>query len=603
MQDLAWSPDSSIMVSVGLDSGIIIWSGTTFEKIKRLDIHQSHVKGITFDPANKYFATASDDRTIKIVRYHRTAGNDMTFSLDTTVSAPFSGSPLTTYFRRCSWSPDGSHIAAANATNGPVATVAIINRGLWDSEINLIGHEGPIEVAAFSPRMFAKVKGSKQLVTVIACAGQDKALSVWNTSNPRPIVVSQDVAEKAITDLAWAPDGQTVFASSLDGSIVVCIFEEGDLGYIISKDENEKQLAKYGGGREAMVYPESVEQLALEEVSTKATPLTNGKTRIGDIMGEHPNTAPADPLPLSSAPDANTSATKTQNELANMPTVPQEVAPTRVVKAEPVKARDQKVTVTKDGRKRVAPMLISGSGGSSNSNSSALMTTSNSNAMSMMVPMGMINQYDDPSNRLPPGGLRGLALGSKRKLQDDEGNDDEHDSKRAAGELELPEFIRPSAVSPAIAVSQVRLAVPKVKTIIHVESDALFEVRNGSGGEKEPTRVTLHRKGQLQWSNYLPKTGLLAAGCPSFWVVACEDATIHVYSSTGRTVIPTIVLESTPCFLDCCGDYVMCLTACGLVYSWQVCWSFLMLCSVLIVSLGICEHEWQYIHPYRWLRY
>lgn len=248
VQDLAWSHDGSILVSVGLDSKIVIWSGHTFEKLKVLSGHQSHVKGITFDPANKFFATASDDRTIKIFRFNSPAPNatqhDMVnnFQLEATISTPFKSSPLTTYFRRCSWSPDGNHIAAANAVNGPVSSVAIIERTRWDSEINLIGHEAPTEVCMFSPRLFHTEKppedgmtnghSSGSLVTVIASAGQDKTLSIWNTNSSRPVVILQDLAAKSIADLAWTPDGQTIFAVSLDGGVVCLRFETGELGWV-----------------------------------------------------------------------------------------------------------------------------------------------------------------------------------------------------------------------------------------------------------------------------------------------------------------------------------------------------------------------------------
>ncbi|KAK9368842.1 TUP1-like enhancer of split-domain-containing protein [Lipomyces kononenkoae] len=566
VQDLEWAPDSSILVSVGLDSGIIVWSGTTFEKIKRLDIHQSHVKGITFDPANKYFATASDDRTIKIVRYHRTSATDMTFSLDTTVTAPFEGSPLTTYFRRCSWSPDGSHIAAANATNGPVAAVAIINRGVWDSEINLIGHEGPVEVAAFSPRMFSKAKGSKQLVTVIACAGQDKALSVWNTSNPRPIVVSQDVAEKAITDLAWAPDGQKVFASSLDGSILVCIFEEGDLGYIIPVEENEKQLAKYGGGRDAMHFPESVEQLALEEKSYKKES-EQGKKRLKELM-EGKTTA------ANGTPTASTDTVAQESESSS--TVGQGTPNTITNVDSPISSRQpmpsvqpamQKVVITKEGRKRVAPMLVSGS-----SSGPMVSVTPVVGTVEATSQDNSTVQYTEPSNRLPPGGIQTLVVGNKRRLQLDGQNGNGTDTKRHAAESDVPEFVRSAVISPSITLSQVRLATPKVKTVLSTDdrgSPVMLEVRNGAGGEKEPTRITLQRKGQLLWSNFVPKMILLVTGTTSFWAVGCEDATIHIYSPTGRALVPTIVLESTPSFLDSAGKYLMCLTSTGMLYIWN----------------------------------
>lgn len=276
VQDLGWSCDSSILVSVGLDSKVVVWSGSTFEKLKTLSQHQSHVKGITFDPSNKYFATASDDRTIKIYRFTPPPPNatayDQTsnFTLEHSVTAPFATSPLTTYFRRCSWSPDGAHIAAANAVNGPVSSVAIVNRGQWDSEINLIGHEGPVEVCAFSPRLFQRdppdesSSSGQHPVTVVACAGQDRTLSVWNTSFARPFVTTAELCGKPISDLAWSPDGETLYLTSLDGSVAAVVFDTGELGYPAPQSDNDKALAKYGAGRRAGIV-ENADALRLEE--------------------------------------------------------------------------------------------------------------------------------------------------------------------------------------------------------------------------------------------------------------------------------------------------------------------------------------------------
>lgn len=365
VQDVGWSADSSILVSVGLDSKVIIWSGSTFERLKKLDVHQSHVKGLTFDPANKYFATASDDRSIKIFRFTSPAANatahdqQTNFTLETSITGPFKDSPLTTYFRRCSWSPDGSHIAAANAVNGPVSSVAIINRGNWDSEINLIGHEGPVEVCAFAPRMFSKtplIPGTQQSapVTVIACAGQDKALSIWNTSNPRPLIITQDLATKAISDLTWSPDGRTLFVSSLDGTTTCICFEDGDLGYVLGLEENERILQKFGAGRRGATLPEGTESVRLEEMARDGE-RREVEGRMGELMMDGNNTS----VQGGDTQMANSGMNPgPQWQMQQQPRAPE---PEKVASVEkiPDKPYKQKVTITKDGKKRVAPLLVS----------------------------------------------------------------------------------------------------------------------------------------------------------------------------------------------------------------------------------------------------
>ncbi|KAI0395483.1 protein hir-1 [Xylariaceae sp. FL0594] len=633
VQDLAWSQDGSILVSVGLDSKIVVWSGHTFEKLKVLSVHQSHVKGITFDPANKFFATASDDRSIKIFRFTSPAPNatqhDMVnnFQLETTISAPFKSSPLTTYFRRCSWSPDGNHIAAANAVNGPVSSVAIIERSRWDSEINLIGHEGPTEVCMFSPRLFHTKKpvengatngqSSSALVTVIASAGQDKTLSVWNTNTSRPVVILQELASKSISDLAWTPDGQTLFAASLDGGIVAVKFETGELGWVANLEETDKALSKYGASRKAMGIAEDVDGLQLENHS-KEGERRGAESRMGALMGDF------HPLPKDAAPATNGVKTGTATPTASASTNGQAEADvgkdqangsqeTADKVAQRINVMKSRVTITKDGKKRVAPILISSSGtGQSSLPQTQLVGSSVSKTAQNDAPQTILD-LSKPYDGLPEGGLAAMLLGNKRKAPVVEGEDEEeHPRKRAAtgprpiqrntvdgletaaleppqhGVVPTPEYLRPAVLNPSIAISQVRLAVPKLRSHIlrplergvlledtsleeasKTPENIIMEARNPVS-LRDPSHITATKRGEILWQDYLPRAVLLVTGSKRFWAAACEDGSLYTWTPAGRRLINAMVLESQPVILECRDWWLLCITATGTCHVWNI---------------------------------
>lgn len=643
VQDLGWSCDSSILVSVGLDSKVVVWSGSTFEKLKTLAQHQSHVKGITFDPANKYFATASDDRSIKIYRFTSPPPNatayDQTsnFTLETTVTAPFTTSPLTTYFRRPSWSPEGAHIAAANAVNGPVSAVAIINRGTWDSEINLIGHEGPVEVCAFSPRLFCReppppVRDPKDYVspgavTVVACAGQDKTLSVWNTSFPRPFLTTAELSHKAISDLAWGPDGETLYVTSLDGMIAALVFERGELGYPAPSGEYDKALAKYGAGRRVGIV-ENTDALRLEEGS-KAGELKDVEGRMGELMGDgHAQTGA---LANGDAAMRDIVNTVTTNGVAAEPTPAPAPAPAppKDPQVERVDKLKQRVTITKDGKKRVAPLLLSSSNqGEANLPRPQLQAAVRQGGASDEP--AKILDLSKPYDGLPKGGLASLLMGNKRKyaeMAEGEGEERQNEKRVLAAQqagatpvvhntdnglvpassstaparpAETPDALRPAIVNPSMTVSQVRLAVPLIRSVIlrpldpskagadgeqptngadgsDNESSIVFEARNASGPsrtgrpqDKEPTRLTLTKRGQTIWQDFLPRAVLLVTGNRNFWAASCEDGSLHTWTPAGRRLMNASVLEAQPVILDCRGWWLLAVTAVGQCYVWNI---------------------------------
>ncbi|KAI9738986.1 MAG: HIR complex subunit [Claussenomyces sp. TS43310] len=640
VQDLGWSYDSSILVSVGLDSKIVVWSGHTFEKLKTLSVHQSHVKGITFDPANKYFATASDDRTIRIFRFTSPAPNatshDMVnnFVFEHNITTPFKSSPLTTYFRRCSWSPDGNHIAAANSVNGPVSSVAIINRGVWDSEITLIGHEGPVEVASFSPRLYSDRPpnldntdnsgfSTLPLVTVIACAGQDKALTVWNTSTSRPLVIVQDLASKSISDLSWSPDGLTLFATSLDGSVVAVVFEPGDLGFVARIEENDKALQKFGASRKGVGVIEDVAGLLLEERS-KAGELRGAEGRMGALMGDA-NVAKSPTINgggVSKLSNGETSSSaNTPAAIAPAPSIaPAQVngtTPAINTNAEKLEKLKQRVTITKEGRKRVAPMLVSSSGtGQSSLPQSQLVASNANNSNAMETPQSLLD-LSKPYDGLPRGGLSAMLLGNKRKVVAIEAEDDEHSHKRQSvaglngivpimtngvdgvepatssapqqGIVPTPEFIRPAVISPAMTVSQVRLAVPKIRSHIlrslnrggtgnavngaddttKVTDDVIFEAKNPSLF-RDPARISATKRGTVLWQDFLPRSVILVTGNKNFWSAACEDGSIYTWTPAGRRLLNALIVEAQPVIFECRGWWLLCITATGTCHVWNL---------------------------------
>ncbi|KAK5722406.1 HIR complex subunit [Elasticomyces elasticus] len=655
VQDLGWSHDSSILVSVGLDSKVVVWSGYTFEKLKTLSTHTSHVKGITFDPANKYFATASDDRSIKIYRFTSPLPNanahDQTsnFTLEASVSTPFATSPLTTYFRRCSWSPEGAHIAAANAVNGPVSSVAIINRGSWDSEINLIGHEGPVEVCAFSPRLFLSRDPNKPVseggslgvhppppaVSVVACAGQDKTVSIWNTSFPRPFVTTCELASKPISDLAWSPSGETLFVTSLDGTIAALIFEKGEMGFPSPVEDNIVALARYGAGRRTGLL-EGPEAVRLEDEGRREE-VRGVEGRMGELMGE----AALGSLTNGDAAGGANGTTDGTVASETLLKVPMEKEKTEQQKR--VDNLKSRVTLTKDGKKRIAPLLVSASNvGEANLPRPQLQAAARAGAISD-EPAGKVLDLSRPYDGLPKGGIASLLLGNKRKYAEVEGEEDDEEKKRsekrvrelqgqgvvpvmqstaeglmpaggassgsaASGKVEVPEILRPAIVSPSLMVSQIRLAVPSVRSVIlrpldldrkyddlQAQSDTsadggaagqeniIFEARNsttpartGRSADREPTRITLtHTKrapmpAVVVWQDFLPKAVLLTTGNEKFWAAGCEDGSLHLWTPAGRRMMCALVLEAQPVIMDCRDWFLLVVTAVGQVHIWDL---------------------------------
>lgn len=630
VQDLAWSPDGQLLVSVGLDSSIIVWSGTTFEKLNRLDWHNSHVKGVTFDPANKFFVTCSDDRSARIVRYSRASPTELSFSIEAVVQHAFVDSPLTSYFRRCSWSPDGECIACPNATNGPIPTVAIIDRGQWQQQprhqTSLVGHEGTTEVAKFSPRMYeianeanSSGNGNATLETcVVATAGEDGSVAVWSTANPRPLVVVRNVATKLITDLAWSTSGLKLYCSSLDGSVVLIEFKDGDLGRVMPQSAPQARLEKYGNATDLMDIPQSVAQVEVQKgaISAKGENESETRNQIGgdasapsapSVTSETSNTAtipskpapkqvPGEPVPAARAetktpenssntsePTANVESASTAANVAPVNTAPaantpaasapETSGPAPLPSTSAVLKR-QKTSVTREGKRRVAPVLMNSAAPppAPSQQQQHFLSQNRSQLPPNVSPL----TWDRPSSALPPGGISTLVVGNKRRADDDPANmgsaGESGSGSRKANKNDDQAYIRPVVLNPSTTVSQLRLATPRV--VSHISSDpsgsVVLEARNGVR-PSDPSRVQVISRGNVVFYDFVPEfVSLLAGSAEHFWAVASDTGVIYVYTPEGSRALPPLVLGAPISLLESTNQYLCALTATGLIFAWDI---------------------------------
>jgi protein HIRA/HIR1 len=553
IQDIAWAPDSSILVSVGLDRSIMIWNGNTFERIKRFDVHQSHVKGVVFDPANKYFATSSDDRSVRIFRYHK--GSEISFSIERTVLKPFKKSPLTTYYRRLSWSPDGQFIAVPNATNGPVTSVAVISRGSWESDISLIGHDSPCEVASFSPVLYEVPSPSnpkeKKITSIVATAGQDKNLVIWNNAYPRAMAVFENISLKTVTDLCWSPDGSTLYISSLDGTISAINFEPGELGTVVSSEKNDELLNKYGVDKDSMVFPESTSQLILEDKAAEFSK-TLSENHMDRLLRLEKQTVEKTPVPPKLAPKPS------------IPRPGQE------------KTKLNRAVIT-NGKKRVAPTLIS-----TTSHAATLDKKFQSAAITSKkeVDFKVSSKLSKTHYDLPRFGLQTAVnpFFIKKTNTDVEGEEDEGDEIDDYEETQSEEELAYKRRRVKHHQRLIKLREPLedsnivMKQLTNEKHRSVIEIVNHpENNTDELTIILAHNDGKREFEYFVQDRIIGITGqLGRFWALATDNGGILTFAPSGRVLLPRMELSGNIVYFTSREELLMVVTDDHMIHSFNI---------------------------------
>nr|GAT54809.1 predicted protein [Mycena chlorophos] len=566
--DVAWSPGDHYLASVGLDSKVIIWDGFTHEAIRTLDQHQGFVKGVCWDPAGEYLATQSDDRSVKI---WRTAD----WSMEAEVTKPFEDSPGSTFFRRLSWSPDGAHITASNATNnkGFVFIASVITRTSWASDISLVGHENTVEVASYNPHMFlrnpqAPVQTSN-ICSVVALGADDCSVSVWQTKSARPLIVAKEVFERQIMDLSWSWDGLTLYAVSSDGTLAAFNFDPDELEGICSHSLQTEYLKKFGNHllnvpahhnarltpppspksesqSHSQAFSQPVQQNGFgnaagggEQVNVLVAK-RGGKKRVGLTTMTMPITKPVTPqMPLSQPPPpiSQPSSMGHQNGFAGPS-----------LSGVSISKRGQQMQQQQERAPSVFDIDADTWGSASDVRIDSL--------------------EEGGRKRKAANGLEGEESKRPRTLGGDRKRVVVPVKELSMGPPPTPR-VYSGAESTAATVS---LPVPRVLTKITATvegSDEVFEAVNSEDEEDTP-EVSLMSGKHTQWLDYLPSPALAVAASSRCCAVALYDGQVLVYSLGGRRLMPTLDLGAPCSFLDARGNILMVVTSTGQLYSWDV---------------------------------
>lgn len=595
--DLNWSPDDSILASGSLDNTIHIWNMSNGICTAVLRGHSSLVKGVAWDPIGSFIASQSDDKTVIIWRTsdwslaHRTEGH-------------WAKSLGSTFFRRLGWSPCGHFITTTHGFQKPRHSAPVLERGEWAATFDFLGHNAPVIVVKFNHSMFrrnfsntqevkaasigwtngaSKIGGKdSQPYNVIAIGSQDRTITVWTTASPRPLFVAKHFFTQSVVDLSWSPDGYSLFACSLDGTVATFHFEVKELGHRLSDDElDELKRNRYGDvrGRQANLV-ESPAQLLLEAASVKQT---TSKKVVPDVQDTQ--------MPVKSSVDLGRTSKTSESQIddarktgtAGSDGLNKVSSSARI--SSPVKQKEYR---RPDGRKRIIPEAVGMPINQEN-------ITDGVQSQSHDFPIVSSDQRKDDN-----GVIAAESDGKDISLRTTSKSSDIKECSGATaratvvdslviekvlgspsrdGIVEQPGSTKASgSLAASSTVLSITIFDKKGEDVVPVCLEArpreqavndIFGVGNTCMTKR--TVITCTRGGQILWSDRLAGKVTVLAGNANFWAIGCEDGCLQVYTKCGRRAMPTMMMGSAATFIDCDDAWKLLLvTRKGSLYVWDL---------------------------------
>lgn len=333
--DLAWSSNSSKLVSASVDNSVMIWDLLNPTKAPiTLRNHSNFVQGVAIDPLSRLVASMGNDRTLRVFTASSSTWSQIASvnSLGPDSRLFLDDSQFNSFFRRLSWSPDGSVLACPSGIHLPkepkkrLYAVHIFARGRWNAPVLQCGGlVTPACAVRFSPVLYhlrnplksspppgspttVAAKSSHtpfrsftyRMVFAVACAHIILFYDTEHLTHPFASVEGLHCAEH--TDITWSADGRTLLVSAVDGYISVISFSDEELGKPLTQVElppwlnnNEELVVKLHSAQKcqktssivapAIAVRSTPGNMPIQEVTPQTRVATGTPTKVGLSLG------------------------------------------------------------------------------------------------------------------------------------------------------------------------------------------------------------------------------------------------------------------------------------------------------------------------------
>ncbi len=233
VRGLAWSHDTTKLVTTAEDGHVSIWNVTYGRGVWEHRVHRKPALAVAWSPNGRYIVSAGKDKSIKAIEFgifketacqeHDAGVNDLSWSPDGSYFASAGDDkrvciwsaqtwrPFLVYRQHpdwvatVAWSPDGAYLVSA----GYGTDVRVWKAKEGETVYIYRAHAGNVYVARWSPD-----------AQYIASSGNGGIVRVWHALNGTKVCWYSGHSERVNT-LAWSPDGTCIASGCVDGNVHV----------------------------------------------------------------------------------------------------------------------------------------------------------------------------------------------------------------------------------------------------------------------------------------------------------------------------------------------------------------------------------------------